>query len=337
MIDLVNQIRFNQKKSSTKKEKIVNAVSCCIQDNSLKLDDILPSVNELSSKIGFSRETVVLAYKDLKKRGIIDAKQGLGYFVSNNELKIQHTVALVLYGFQTFQQDFYNSFRNTLGERFKIDVFFHHNNYRIYESILNDIHGSYGHYVIAPIQNHSNLTPLQKFPENKLFLIDRYKYVGERVSKITQEFEQSLISVLAELLIDIKKYERLILFYKSSSDYPKEILSATKQFCENHNIELQIQDEYKSSTLSRGNLYFTIGDSDLWNMLKDIKDQNFKLGKDIGILSHNDSPVKDIILDGITTFSTDFVEMGKQAANALVNNQFVNTIIPGKLIKRNSI
>lgn len=337
MVELVEQICSNQRNSATKKEKIVKAVSFCIQDDSLKLGDILPSVNELSSKIGYSRETVVLAYKDLKKRGIIDAKHGVGYFVSNNELVIQHTVALVLYGFQTFQQDFYNSFRKTLGKKYKIDVFFHHNNSKIYESILNDIYGSYGRYVVAPIQDDKKPSLLQKFPEQKLYLIDRYKYVSDRVSKITQEFEQSLISVLADLLHDIKKYKRMILFYKSSSDYPKEILSATKQFCKEHKINLQIQDEYKNSTLQNGNLYFTIGDSDLWNMLKDIKDQNIKLGNDIGILSHNDSPVKEIILDGITTFSTDFVEMGRQAANALIENKFVDTIIPGKLIKRKSI
>ncbi len=333
----MNHIRSNPKRTATKKEKIVSAVSYCIQESDLRLGDILPSVNELSAQVGFSRETVVLAYKDLKERGIIDSKHGLGYFVANKELEIEQTVALVLYGFQTFQQDFYNSFRKTLGKKFKIDVFFHHNNSKIFESILSDINGNYGNYVVAPIQDNRFSKILDSFPTSKLILIDRYLHVSDTVSKITQEFEQSLLLVLHGLKTEIAKYKRLILFYKSSSDYPKEIYSATQQFCREQKIDLIIKEEYELNELELGSLYFTVGDSDLWKILKDVKENNFHLGKDVGILSHNDSPVKEIIFDGITTFSTDFVEMGIKAANSILNQQYSNTIIPGKLIKRNSM
>ncbi|MNQ68751.1 hypothetical protein D3C85_833150 [compost metagenome] len=72
-------------------------------------------------------------------------------------------------------------------------------------------------------------------------------------------------------------------------------------------------------------------------MLKDSKIKGFKIGKDIGFISHNDDIVKEIIFDGVTTFSTDFAEMGKKAANFVLNRKKIQEIIPTVLIDRNSL
>lgn len=334
---LKDLILANHKGSITKKEKIMAGIADCIQVNALSLGDTLPSVNELSNQLGYSRETVVKAYKELKDRGILDAKQGVGYFIASSKLDIEQTIGLVLYGFQTFQQDFYNSFRNTLGKTYKIDVFFHHNNFKIYETVLNNVLGNYSNYVIAPIQSRDAQDLLSDFPKEKLLIIDRYQHVSDDVSKITQEFEQSLILELEKILADIKRYKQIVLFFDPAKDYPKDILTATKEFCKTHKVQLIIEQEYGKHLLKKGNLFFTIGDSDLWQILKDIKCSDFNIGKEIGILSHNDSPVKEIILDGITTFSTDFIKMGEDAAKFVQTKIFTNKMIPGKLIKRNSL
>jgi DNA-binding LacI/PurR family transcriptional regulator len=42
--------------------------------------------------------------------------------------------------------------------------------------------------------------------------------------------------------------------------------------------------------------------------------------KDIGMISYNDSLLKEVIEGGITTISTDFKLMGKQLAEMIKNN-----------------
>ena len=87
-MELVKEIMSNGKSSVTKREKIVQAVSNCISDNIIAIGDSLPSVNELSNELGYSRETVVKAYAELKDRGIVDSKHGVGFFVVNTRVNL---------------------------------------------------------------------------------------------------------------------------------------------------------------------------------------------------------------------------------------------------------
>ena len=68
-----------------------------------------------------------------------------------------------------------------------------------------------------------------------------------------------------------------------------------------------------------------------------MKNQNFILGQDIGIISYNDTLLKEIVEGGITTISTDFNEMGKRLAEMILNKEQVKIENPNKLIIRNSI
>ncbi len=320
----------------TKQERIVTGVMECITDEALKYGDILPSVNELSNKLGYSRETVVKSYKTLKERGLIKSKHGLGFFVSNCDVDQKLNIALVLYGFQTFQQDFYNKFRKVLGDAYKIDVFFHHNNIQMYESILNTIKLKYGMYVVAPIQSTQAEKLLNHFPQDKLLIVDRYQYLSHEVSHITQEFELSLSIVLEELEESIKQFEKIVLFYRDDQDYPIGINKSITTFCQSRAIPLEVHQEYEEKTLQQKVLYFTVGDTDLWQLLKDSKDKQWEIGKDIGIVAHNDSPVKEIIEGGITTFSTDFKRMASKAAEYVIKRKKIKEIMPCLLIRRKS-
>ena len=72
-------------------------------------------------------------------------------------------------------------------------------------------------------------------------------------------------------------------------------------------------------------------------MLKDCKQMKLKPGKDIGILSHNDDIVKELIFDGITTYSTDFKLMAERAAAFVLTREKMQEIIPTVLIRRKSL
>ena len=63
--------------------------------------------------------------------------------------------------------------------------------------------------------------------------------------------------------------------------------------------------------LKKGDLSITIKEFDLVNLVKQIRDDEFVMGKDICIISYNDTPLKELL--GITVITTDFNVMGETA------------------------
>ncbi len=47
-------------------------------------------------------------------------------------------------------------------------------------------------------------------------------------------------------------------------------------------------------------------ENDLVILIERILAAGLKVGKDVGVISYNETPLKKIILNGITTISTDF-------------------------------
>lgn len=338
MIDILDTIKgLEQVSGLSKHERIVRGVQNAIDEKLLVKGSPLPSVNQMVSGLGFARKTIVRAYGALKDKGIIESKNRLGYFVSSEDTKQTMKVALLIYAFHTFQEIFYNTFREHLGENVQLDVFFHHNNMEVFESIISTIERRYGMYVVAPIPKQHTKQLLQNFSENKLLLVDRYYDLGEGYSHITQEFEQSMYEALADLLPSIQQYDDLVLFFKDNSDYPMEVLKAFQRFCVEHNLAHSIYHTYRAELLQRKCAYITVGDIDLWELLKDAQKAGMIVGEDIGVLSHNDTPVKEIISGGITTFSTDFELMAKKAAEFVLERKAKKETIPSILIRRNSL
>jgi len=317
--------------------KIVDGISEAIADSEFKKGDLLPSVNGLSAELGVARETVVTAYKNLKDKGIISSRQGVGFYVDDVNTHQKLKVALVLYAFHSFQEIFYNTFREALGEDVKIEVFFHHNNKKQYEQIISSITGKYGMYVVAPIHNKITQKVLTGIQPNKLLIIDRFENLGKQYSYIAQEFYKTTLRVFEQLLKELKSFKSIILFYRKDSDYPKNIKKAFLYFIKKHQLNGVVENYYQSHLLKKNCAYITIGDVDLWKLLKDAQQQNLEVGKHIGILSANDSPVKEIISGGITTFFADFDYMAAKAAKFVLNKTPVKEILKVELYRRKSL
>ncbi len=129
----------------------------------------------------------------------------------------------------------------------------------------------------------------------------------------------------------------MIHYHRPASDTPIEIIDAYKKFIKNFKINSVIRTEYIAGSIEKGYVYFTINNAELWQMLKDAKAKGFRLGKDVGILSHNDEVVKEIIFDGITTYSTDFSVMAEKAASFVLNREKIQEVVPTLLVRRGSL
>jgi len=337
-MSVVNRIReLEDMVLLSKHEQLVKGIINAIDAKELVQGSMLPSVNIMVRELGFARKTIVKAYSELKDRGIIESKNRLGYFVAHTATDQTIKVALLLYAFHTFQEVFYNTFREVMGENAQIDVFFHHNNFEVYEQTLTNIADRYGIYVVAPISHKKNGILLRKIPPNKLLIVDRYEQIGGDYSYVSQHFEAPTYQMLELLKERLKDFEELVLFFKHDTDYPLGIFKAFETFTKKNKFKSKVLNCYSASTLKKGKVYFTIGDIDLWELLKDCKKQNIKIGEEVGIISHNDSPAKEIICGGITTISTDFALMGKQAAEFVTHRKKIQQIVPSTLLRRASL
>lgn len=331
-------LRLKQNNHLSKHEQLVQGVIEAINQGELSVGDQLPSINKMVAEVGFARKTIFKAYEKLKDKGLIESRKLKGYFVISNETNITLRMALLLYALQSYQEEFYNTFRKEMGKRFQIDVFFHHNNSTIFETILTNIKGKYGMYVIAPIQDQKVIPLLLDIDPKKLLLVDRYLSLGPAYSYIAQEFEEAIYAALIELLPDIKKYNQVILLINEEVDHsPIGIQIAFERFLKEHRINGVTKKSYSPGSVEKGNLYFILSDTILWLVLRDCVQKKYTIGQDIGILSQDDNVAKEIVYGGITTVSTDFTEMAKLAANHIKQGVKTQFIIPSNLIIRNSL
>ena len=89
--------------------------------------------------------------------------------------------------------------------------------------------------------------------------------------------------------------------------------------------------------VEKNNAYINLIENDLVILLKKLAKTDFKFGKEVGIISYNDTPIKEILRDGITVISTDFENLGKQAAKIILEREAVQAENPFYVIKRKSL
>jgi len=78
-------------------------------------------------------------------------------------------------------------------------------------------------------------------------------------------------------------------------------------------------------------------EDDLIDLLAKIQEAKLKVGIDIGIISYNETPWKQFILNGITTISTDFKKMGQMAAEMVLNDSIEKLTVPFTITIRESL
>jgi DNA-binding LacI/PurR family transcriptional regulator len=66
-------------------------------------------------------------------------------------------------------------------------------------------------------------------------------------------------------------------------------------------------------------------------------EKNLQLGKDVGIVSFNDTVLKEVVAGGITTISTDFQLMGQTLARMVQDRSIGKIRNHSALIQRNSL
>ncbi len=337
-----SELHINFSSDIPKYLSISEGIMDAIRNGSYEKGHKLPSINELSIENLVSRDTVEKAYKELRDQGIIESVRGKGYFVKRTDVHRSVRILLVFNKLSNYKKQIYNAFRNTLGKNAKVDLKIHHWDIDILNIIIENNKNQYDYVVVMPhFYGHTQeaINILKKIPPHKLILLDRdLPEMGKEYTAIYQDFRKDIIEALEEASPLLEKYNKLVYVNPTITPYPPEIKTGFRNFSMINHFDFSIIDEMTESTpVKKGEAYIVISETDLVELIKRCTLNNLKIGEDVGIISYNETPLKEILLDGITVISTDHIQMGKTAAEIILNKQHKKIKNPFRLIQRKSI
>ncbi|QIA07964.1 GntR family transcriptional regulator [Draconibacterium halophilum] len=329
-------ISINPKSSVPKYRQIIDTVLKSIEKKRLKKGDKVPSINQICSEFSLSRDTVMFAFNELKSKGILKSQPGKGYYIASTEIKVEERVFVLFDELNAFKEDLYNSLINSLKGKATVEVYFHHFNYKVFKNLITESIGNYTSYLIMPATFDNTGHLLSKLPQDRVYIIDRLKPELAKYPVVYQDFEQDFYDALVEGKEMIEKYRRLV-FVNPGGKEPEERSEGFKRFCEENDFRYEIVKSLDGVKPSLWEAYFLISDRDLVEMVKIAKYCKFKLGKKFGIVSFNNTMLKEVVSGGITTISTDFTEMGRTLANMVVTRDKSQVRNNARMIVRNSL
>jgi DNA-binding transcriptional regulator YhcF (GntR family) len=332
-MEFSKELRIDSESRIPKYRQIVDIIIEDIEKGVLTVGQKVPSINEISEEFYLSRDTVEKAYNYLKEKQIIVSAKGKGYYVARTILPSRINVLFLINKLSSYKLQIYNSFVNSMGSNAKVDLNIYYCDPRLFLNTINENFGRYDYYVVMPHFKDENLMhqstnsevleALRKIPPDKLILVDNFlPELKTNVASIYQDFKMDIYEALSEGQDILRGYDKLILVYpqKTVYPYPLEILQGFQKFCTDFGFSFEVLEEiYNDMELQARDAYIIIEESDLVNLVKQARDKNFKPGKDIGIISYNYTPLKDLL--GITVISTDFKLMGETAAYMILKKK----------------
>ncbi|MBC7616589.1 MAG: GntR family transcriptional regulator [Pedobacter sp.] len=334
-------INIDEYSSTPKYLQLYNLVIKAIEDGKLKSEDALPSINDLSYNLDISRDTAEKGYKCLKQKNIIKSVPGKGYYVGKTDFKKTLRIFLLFNKLSAHKKIIYDAFVASLAEDVTIDFYIYNNDFTIFKNLLQSKKEGYSHYVIIPhFVEGGELAYeiINTIPKEKLIILDKkINGIEGNYSTIYENFEKDIYEALFSAKEALEKYHTLKIIFPRKSYFPKDIINGFKRFCQqfafNHFIVYDIVDE----PIHSGEVYINLMEDDLVILIERIIELDLKIGKDVGVISYNETPLKKLLLNGITTISTDFKGMGIMAAEIIKNQEIVQKELDFKLTLRSSL
>lgn len=329
-------INVEHKRAIPKYKQIINSIEDGLSNGNLRKGDRLPSINSIRQKFQLSRDTVLMAFNELKMRGIVESIAGKGYYVKSENVNVSERIFLLFDELNAFKEDIYNSFLAHIDQSMEVDIYFHHFNEDMFTKLIYDSIGNYNYYIIMPANLNRTDLVLNKLPKDKVFILDQIHDELKSYPAIYQNFERDIYNSLTKALKLLKKYTKIVLLFPDKKQ-PYGMLKGFQKFRKTTKFPCEIIDTIADRTPKRGEVYLVLDDRNLIIILKKIKEQNLELGNDVGIISYNDTLLKEIVEGGITTISTDFSQMGKRLAQMIMNKEQLQIENSNALIIRNSL
>jgi DNA-binding transcriptional regulator YhcF (GntR family) len=321
--------------------QLANCIIKAISEGVLKENDVLPSINELSFEFEISRDTAEKGYKHLKKRGVLGSVPGKGYFVKNTELNQKLKIFLLFNKLSPHKKIIYDSLVASLDDVAAIDFYIYNNDFNFFKQLISQQKDSYTHYVIIPhfMDGGENVHEIiNALPKDKLILLDKMiPGVTGNYAAVYENFEEDIYNALVEATDKLSKYHTIKIMFPAYTYHPKEILEGFYRYCQQYAFNYKVVNSIEEEPIQKGEVYINLMENDLVILIEKILAAGLTVGKDVGVISYNETSLKKIILNGITTISSDFQMMGEKTAQLILNQSTEHIAIPFYLTLRNSL
>jgi DNA-binding transcriptional regulator YhcF (GntR family) len=338
---IIDSIVIDEFSATPKYQQLANAILRGIQQNKIQKGDMMPSINEVSAMFDISRVTTERGYSHLRKMGVLESVHGKGYFIKSTEYTQNLKIFLLFNKLSAHKKIIYDAFVAVLGEQAAIDFYIYNNDFILFKKLIETRNEDYTHLVIIPHFIDSEDKAYQiinTLPKEKLILLDKTapQITGD-YGAVYENFEKDIYTALEQAKEQLSKYSILKIIFPEGSYYSKEIVKGFTHFCRDYAFEYEVISNLENEKNTEGVAYLNLVEDDLIVLLEKIQAQGFELGKQVGIISYNETPLKRFILNGLTTVSTDFKAMGESAAALILNNSKAHIENPFCLTLRDSL
>jgi len=322
--------------------QLSNAIIRGIESGDIVKDDMLPSINDLSFALDTSRNTIERVYKELKDKGIVSSVPGKGFFISNTDFQKPIKIFLLFNKLSAHKKIIYDAFVDTIGEKATVDFYIYNNDFHFFKKIITEsAQNDYAKYIIIPhfLDNEAKAHEIiNTIPKDKLILLDNLvPGVSGKFAAIYENFATDVYEALKKLMDKLTNYHTIKLIFPGKTYHSKEIMKGFLNFCRQYAFEYAVVDSLSAETIQPQTVYISLTEDDLVELIKKIIASDLKVAKDVGVISYNETALKEIILDGITTISTDFKLMGSKAAEFALSNCHEHFAVPFHVMVRSSL
>lgn len=335
-------IYFDEFSATPKYQQLANSIIKAIENGKLQANDVLPSINDLSFQFEISRDTAEKGYKYLKKTGIVGSVPGKGYYIKSTDVNRTIKIFLMFNKLSPHKKIIYDTLVATLGESATIDFYIYNNDFPLFKKlVMNSKENEYNYYVIIPHFREGGdhaYTVINTIPKEKLILLDKIiPGVTGNFGAVYENFEKDIYGALEQANSQLGKYHTLKLIFPEYTYYPDEIVKGFIAFCHQYAFAYKIVHKIEEEPIGEGEVFINLMDNDLVVLIERIIELGFEVGKNVGVISYNETALKKIILKGITTISTDFEAMGVETARIIQANSLRHVAIPFSLTLRASL
>lgn len=322
-----------------KYRQLVDSVCQAVRDGVLKRGAHLPSINALCRSNGLSRDTIVKAYNRLKEMGVIASSHGKSFTIATDHITSAVKVFVIFDSFTPYKETVYEAMRAEAAGRLDLDLYFHHFRPAFFEKTLADAAGAYSHYVVMPFPDPTVRRALAASDQDRLIAMDiDVDFPGRRCATVLQSHDRELTSALEQAAERIAQYRSLTLVFPEDKHHPQVIKPAFRRFCRAHGTSHRIVEQLDERAIEAGHAYFVIEDTDLVAFIKSARNRGLRIGRDVGVLSYNDTPMKEVTDPGTSVVTIDFAELGRKAVRQILDwRNPQNVCEPTRFISRGSL
>jgi DNA-binding transcriptional regulator YhcF (GntR family) len=340
-INIFDWIRVDEFSATPKYLQLTNSILKAIETGKIKKNDLMPSINELSFELEISRDTAEKGYKYLKKMGVLGSVPGKGYFIQNAEFSQTLKIFLLFNKLSAHKKIIYDAFIAALGDYAVVDFYIYNNDFRLFKRLLSERKEDYSHYVIIPhfLEGEEHAPEIiNAIPSDKLIILDKViPGIRGEYAAVYENFEDDIYSALEKAREPLSKYHTIKVIFPGYTYHPVEILKGCSRFCQEYAFAFKVVQQIADEPIGEGEVFINLMEEDLVVLIERIISLKLELGRQVGVISYNETPLKKIILNGITTISTDFQEMGTMAARLVLDNTKRQEAVPFYLTLRNSL